>query len=76
MSTFEQELNIRKLRRNGIINSMKPHPTVIKLCDKNFIVQEMSLFYRLYQSISTTYRKRGMWTDNEATVSLIKTSSA
>jgi len=55
MSTFEQELNIRKLRRNGIINLMKPHPTVIKLCDKNFVVQELSPLYEGWNFNSGNY---------------------
>jgi len=37
MSTFEQQLNIRRLWRNGIIKLLKQQPTVIKLCDKNLL---------------------------------------
>jgi len=55
MSTFEPEFNMRKLRRNGIINLMKAHPKVIKMCDKIFVVHDTSPLYHLYQFIPTKY---------------------
>jgi hypothetical protein len=68
MSTFEQEFNISKLRRNGIINLMKPHPKVIKMCDEFLLF----MIFRHYISSYLLPTETSYRTDNEATVSLIK----